>query len=152
MIQILSDRNITNVSTDFVRQMLNSAYSAGDVAKTVDFMEMQNRASAGTIVPYNLNTQMVGAENRGNVTCYLDSLLFAMFARMTAYESMLRNDFSDEPRKRLVTLLRLWVNMLREGKLVHTDMVRPRFMCCCLCVVVYVLFGRTPQCTPRPER
>lgn len=70
---------------------------------------------------------MVGAENRGNVTCYLDSLLFAMFAHLTAFESMLKNDLEGEPQRKLAALLRLWVNMLRGGKLIHTDMVRSRY-------------------------
>ncbi|PUU83352.1 hypothetical protein B9Z19DRAFT_1073134 [Tuber borchii] len=29
---------------------------------------------------------MLGAENNGGVTCYLDTLLFAMFARLDAFE------------------------------------------------------------------
>jgi uncharacterized protein YfdQ (DUF2303 family) len=66
---------------------------------------------------------MLGAENRGNVTCYLDSLLFAMFAHLTAFESMLKNDLENEPQRKLAALIRLWVNMLRSGKLIHTDMV-----------------------------
>lgn len=67
---------------------------------------------------------MLGAENRGNVTCYLDALLFAMFAKLTAFECMLKNDSADEAQRRLAALLRLWVNLLRRGKLIHTDMVR----------------------------
>lgn len=96
---------------------------------------MQTRASAGYIVPYNPKVAMTGAINREYVTCYLDTLLFAMFARMTPYEEMLRHEFTDEPKKKLATLLRLWVNMLRSGKLIHTDMVgghgvpSPRILC-----------------------
>lgn len=67
---------------------------------------------------------MLGAENRGNVTCYLDALLFAMFANLTAFECMLKNDLADEAKTKLAALIRLWVNMLRGGKLIHTDMVR----------------------------
>lgn len=66
---------------------------------------------------------MQGAENRGNVTCYLDALLFAMFAKLSAFECMLKNDPADENHGRLAALLRLWVNMLRSGMLIHTDMV-----------------------------
>lgn len=66
---------------------------------------------------------MLGAENRENVTCYLDALLFAMFAKLTAFECMLKNDSADENQRKLAALLRLWVNMLRSGKLIHTDMV-----------------------------
>ena len=66
---------------------------------------------------------MLGAENRGNVTCYLDAMLFAMFANLDAYERMLRIDFADGPRQKLATLLRLWVNLLRSGELIFTDTV-----------------------------
>jgi len=85
---------------------------------------LQQKAFAGIIEPYNPNIQMLGAENRGNVTCYLDALLFAMFANLTAFECMLKNETSDEAKRKLSFLIRLWVNMLRGGKLIHTDMVR----------------------------
>lgn len=84
---------------------------------------------AGKVAHYNPQIEMVGAENRGNVTCYLDSLLFAMFAKLDAFECMLKNDFTDEPRRKLVTLLRLWVNMLRSGKMIHADMVSCGWSC-----------------------
>lgn len=67
---------------------------------------------------------MVGAENRSAVTCYIDSLLFAMFSKLDAFECMLKNDFPvDDPRNKLATLLRIWVNMLRTGKIIRTDLV-----------------------------
>jgi hypothetical protein len=66
---------------------------------------------------------MLGAENREDVTCYLDSLLFAMFAKLESFEPLLYTNFDDEPRRRLSTLIRLWVNMLRTGKLIQTDVV-----------------------------
>lgn len=67
---------------------------------------------------------MVGSENRNYVTCYLDALLFAMFARLDSFEAILYNSFEDEPRKKLSGMLRLWVNMLRSGKLITVDLVR----------------------------
>lgn len=95
-----------------------------DPNKTVEFIDMEQKAAAGIITPYDPSVDMVGAENRGNVTCYLDALLFSMFAKIDAFECMLKNDFPEEDnRNKLVNLLRMWVNMLRTGKLVHTDMV-----------------------------
>lgn len=47
-----------------------------------------------------------------------------MFARLDSFEAMLYNSFDDVPRKKLAGLLRLWVNMLRSGKLITTDIVR----------------------------
>lgn len=99
-------------------------YADGDPQKTVEFIDIEQKAASGVIVPYDPSVEMVGAENRGAVTCYLDALLFAMFSKMTAFECMLKNEFpADDNRSKLVTLLRMWVNMLRTGKLVHTDMV-----------------------------
>ncbi|KAH7363099.1 ubiquitin C-terminal hydrolase [Plectosphaerella cucumerina] len=122
--RVLAEVDITDVSTDHIREALDNEYAAGDIAKAVDFIQMATRASQGKILPYDPKTQMTGAVNREFVTCYLDALLFAMFARMDAYEPMLQHEFTDEPRKKLATLLRLWVNMLRAGKLIHTDMTK----------------------------
>lgn len=98
-------------------------FAEGNVDKAIEYIQMQQKAQAGEIVPYDPNVEMAGAVNRGNVTCYLDSLLFAMFSKLQAFECMLKSDFSDEPKRRLVTLLRLWVDMLRSGKLIQTDLV-----------------------------
>ncbi|GKT84855.1 ubiquitin C-terminal hydrolase family protein [Colletotrichum tofieldiae] len=122
--RLLAESNITDVSPEHIRDSLNSKFAEGDVDKTVEFIQLQCKAMAGKITHYNPQIEMVGAENRGNVTCYLDSLLFAMFAKLDAFECMLKNEFTDEPRRRLVTLLRLWVNMLRSGKMIHTDMTK----------------------------
>ncbi|GJC93616.1 ubiquitin carboxyl-terminal hydrolase [Colletotrichum higginsianum] len=122
--RLLAESNITDVSAEHIRDSLNSKFAEGDVDKTVEFIQLQCKAMAGKITHYNPQVEMVGAENRGNVTCYLDSLLFAMFAKLDAFECMLKNEFTDEPRRRLVTLLRLWVNMLRSGKMIHTDMTK----------------------------
>lgn len=78
----------------------------------------------GIIRNYDPQVKLLGAINREGVTCYLDALLFAMFARLDSFLPMLFKNFEDAPRKRLAFLLRLWVNMLRDGKLITTDMVR----------------------------
>lgn len=78
----------------------------------------------GLVKTYDPSTKLLGAENRNGVTCYLDALLFAMFARLDSFEAMLYNSFDDLPRKKLAGLLRLWVNMLRSGRLITRDIVR----------------------------
>ena len=80
-------------------------------------------AVGGVLKPYNPQVKLLGAENRERVTCYLDALLFAMFAKLDTFEAILYKTFDDEPRKRLVTTLRLWVNLLRTGRLITTDIV-----------------------------
>lgn len=78
----------------------------------------------GILKEYDPNVVMLGAENRQNVTCYLDALLFAMFARLDSFEAMLFDSFTDEPRKKLAAMLRLWVNLLRTGKLITVDLTK----------------------------
>lgn len=77
----------------------------------------------GIIKPYDPDVKMLGAINRQGVTCYLDALLFAMFARLGSFEAMLYKNFDDTPRKRLATVMRLWVNVLRTGELITPDIV-----------------------------
>lgn len=77
----------------------------------------------GIIRSYTPNTKLLGAENRSGVTCYLDALLFAMFARLDCFEAILYKSFNDEPRRKMAVLLRFWVNMLRSGRLITTDIV-----------------------------
>ncbi|KAI0398064.1 cysteine proteinase [Xylariaceae sp. FL0594] len=107
----------------YILYALNSKHASMDVDKAIEILLLQQDAISGVITSYDPAVHMVGAENRGNVTCYLDALLFAMFAKLEAFECMLKADVrDDEPRKRLVVLLRLWVNMLRSGKLIDTEM------------------------------
>lgn len=104
--------------------MLNAAYAKGDPEKAYDVLVLLEESEEGIIKEYNPNIKLLGAVNRDGVSCYLDSVLFAMFARLGSFEAILYNTFEDEPRKRLATLLRLWVNTLRVGKLITTDIVR----------------------------
>lgn len=120
----LAALNYHEISEELIRYAIDSKFAGGDADKAVELLQLQQKAFAGIIQPYNPNIEMLGAENRGNVTCYLDALLFAMFARMTAFECMLKNDSADEAQRKLAALLRLWVNMLRSGKLIRTDMTQ----------------------------
>ncbi|KAI6782452.1 uncharacterized protein J7T54_001309 [Emericellopsis cladophorae] len=112
-----------DVGRERIEISISSEYAQGDVDKAVDYIDIQQKAIRGEIIPYNPEVHMVGAENRGAVTCYLDTLLFSMFAKMDAFECMLKNDFpEDKAKDSLVKLLRMWVNMLRTGRLIGTDL------------------------------
>lgn len=83
---------------------------------------------------------LLGAVNRDAVSCYMDSVLFAMFARLRSFEAILYKNFEDEPRKKLAMWIRLWVNLLRRGKLITTDIVRstssaPRVLYCFMLIL-----------------
>lgn len=119
--------NITDITRENISYALTSKFASGDIDKAMELLQLQKSSFAGTILPHNPNTAMLGAENRGNVTCYLDALLFAMFSKLEAFECMLKNEFTSEPQRQLAALLRLWVNMLRTGKLIQINMVRLPF-------------------------
>jgi hypothetical protein len=115
---------VANITVEHIQDILVTKYANGDPQRTTEFIEIEQKSSSGTILPYDPSVHMVGAENRSAVTCYIDALLFAMFSKLDAFECMLKNDFpSDDPRNRLIILLRIWVNMLRTGKLIRTDLV-----------------------------
>ena len=107
-----------------ISYVLHADYAKGDMEKAYEFITLLEDSEEGIIKPYDPDTKMLGAVNRHGVTCYLDALLFAMFARLGSFEAMLYKNFEDPPRKRLATLLRLWVNTLRAGKLITVDIVR----------------------------
>lgn len=94
-----------------------------DIDKAYDILVLANESIEGELKDYDPNVTMIGAINRNMVTCYLDALLFAMFARLDAFEAMLFDNFDDEPRKKLAAILRLWVNLLRTGRLIKVELV-----------------------------
>ncbi|KAL9090451.1 MAG: hypothetical protein Q9159_001981 [Coniocarpon cinnabarinum] len=96
----------------------------GDMSKAMDLIMLLNDTISGVIKPFNLRSKMLGAVNREKTTCYLDATLFAMFAKTNVFEAMIYSNFQDEPRRKLVIVIRLWVNMLRTGRLITTDITR----------------------------
>lgn len=75
--------------------------------------------------PRQAYTRLAGADNLRGVTCYLDSLMFAMFARLSNFEPILyRTSHGDAAKDELALYLRLYVNMIRRGKLITTDVTR----------------------------
>lgn len=76
------------------------AWYPDDLDKAYDLLVLANESLEGELKDYNPNVPMLGAINRNMVTCYLDALLFAMFARLDSFEAMLYDNFEDEPRKK----------------------------------------------------
>ena len=102
---------------------LRTISSAGDVQKALQLLILFKGTLEGKVNECKEELALLGAENREFVTCYLDSLLFAMFARLNNFEGLLYDSPEDGPRNQLAGLLRLWVNMLRGEKLITTDIV-----------------------------
>ena len=103
---------------------LRSKLSQGKEEPAFAFLIALSDASEGLVAEYNSDVKLFGSENRQGVTCYLDSTLFAMFSKLDSFEAMLYNTFQDIPRNRLAFLLRLWVNMLRTGQFITTDITQ----------------------------
>lgn len=104
----------------------NVAYALGVTTEEEDAFQLcvlLQDTYEGLVTPYNPNAKLLGAVNRDGVTCYLDALLFAMFARLDSFEAMMYKALEDPARKKLAGLLRLWVNMLRSGRLITSDVV-----------------------------
>ncbi|KAF2657457.1 cysteine proteinase [Lophiostoma macrostomum CBS 122681] len=89
-----------------------------------DLLLLVNDSFEGILREYKPDVKLLGAVNRNMTTCYLDALLFAMFARLDSFEAMLFDHFTDEPRKKLAACLRLWVNLLRTGRLITVDLTK----------------------------
>lgn len=120
------ERRVSNLGiTELNEKHLTYAlqHTQGDVEKAFEFLLLIEDSIEGIIKGYSPSTKLLGAENREGVTCYLDALLFAMFARLDCFEGILYKRFNDEARGKLSVLLRLWVNMLRSGKFITTDIV-----------------------------
>ena len=117
---------ITTFKDEDIAYVLTGAYAQGDSGKAYELLMLLQESEEGIIKSYDPKVKLLGAVNREGVTCYLDALLFAMFARLGSFEAMLYNNFEEVNKKRMATLLRLWVNTLRLGKLITTDIVRCR--------------------------
>ncbi|KAL4788051.1 ubiquitin carboxyl-terminal hydrolase-domain-containing protein [Aspergillus varians] len=118
----VSNLGITELNEKHLAYALQ--YTQGDVEKAFELLLLLEDSIEGIIKGYSPSTKLLGAENRQSVTCYLDALLFAMFARLDCFEGILYKSFNDEPRRKLSMLLRFWVNMLRSGKLITTDITK----------------------------
>ncbi|KAF2238694.1 cysteine proteinase [Viridothelium virens] len=122
--QRLHQLGIENLAERQIEYALRSRNIGGDSEKALQLLLLFEDSWEGIIKPYSADKKMLGAENREAVTCFLDALLFAMFARLESFEAMLYNTFNDKHRKNLAALLRLWVNLLRTGRLVTTDITK----------------------------
>ncbi|KAI9772932.1 MAG: hypothetical protein M1840_008814 [Geoglossum simile] len=115
---------VTGLVEAQIEQALHGRFANGDVEKATMFLLAYEDAVDGVIREISPSKKLVGAENRGGVTCYIDALLFAMFARLDTFDAMLYNHVDDEPRRTLSILLRVWVNMLRSGMLITEDITQ----------------------------
>lgn len=124
VLERLRSYGINTMVESNARYALRITAAHGDGEAAFRLLMLLQETYEGIVRPYSPHTRLLGAVNRESVTCYLDALLFGMFARLDSFEAMLYDNFDDMPRKRLAGLLRLWVNMLRTGRLITTDVTR----------------------------
>ncbi|KAF9970973.1 hypothetical protein BGZ73_006161 [Actinomortierella ambigua] len=60
-----------------------------DIGATLQYCQDLVEAVQGTLVPVDQHRALQGAVNDQMTSCYIDSLLFAMFARLSAFEGLL---------------------------------------------------------------
>ncbi|KAI9894450.1 MAG: hypothetical protein M1814_003208 [Vezdaea aestivalis] len=120
----LAQIGIKHMKHSQLAQALRADFAKGDPEKAFQLLILTEDSFQGIVLEYDPSVKLLGAVNRKGVTCYLDALLFAMFVRLGSFEAMLYTKHEDLPRKQLGSNLRLWVNMLRSGKLIEVDQTR----------------------------
>ncbi|BFZ55461.1 hypothetical protein PYCC9005_002502 [Savitreella phatthalungensis] len=113
--------------------MLRGKFCCGDATRCIILALALRDASDMILVETNELVYLQGAENVRGTTCYLDALLFAMYARsFPAFDALLYSTGGSNSRdsahcmpgvEQLASDLRLFVNLLRSGQLVTTDIV-----------------------------
>ncbi|KAK3844092.1 MAG: hypothetical protein J3R72DRAFT_438895 [Linnemannia gamsii] len=142
---------------DETAEYLLSSYQ-WNIDLTLQYCQDLLQAVHGTLVPVQQDVVLGGAVNDQMTSCYIDALLFAMFARLSAFEGLLNVNLDAEsdsdseesgtgapdtgPSKkdeerlhthRLQTWLRMFVNQLRSGRLIQAHVVkelRQHLYCC----------------------
>lgn len=117
---------------------LKSPFSGGDIIKAYHFIRFFQLSECGLFITNNgverngAEIKLLGGENWENVLCYFDSLIFSMFANLDSFEPILfiLNQHADPMVSRLLGLLRVYVNLLRLGNLITTDLTQR--ICECL--------------------
>lgn len=120
----LQSHGIESLSEANIEYALRTATPQGDPEAAYRLLILLEETYEGIVRPFDPDKKLLGAVNRENVTCYLDALLFAMFARLDSFEAMLYDCFEDADRRKLAGILRLWVNLLRTGRLIPVDVTK----------------------------
>lgn len=125
-------------STHQVIALLKSPFTQGDIVKTYTLIRYFQLSELGYFITNDgfdrtgLPIRLLGAENWESVMCYLDALLFSMFANLESFEPILfiLNKHANPLVTQLSGLLRVYVNLLRLGNVITTDITQR--LCECL--------------------
>ncbi|CAG8670716.1 33959_t:CDS:2, partial [Racocetra persica] len=95
-----------------------------NVMEVADFCEDLIEAEDGLVSDIRKDVIMLGSENDRFTSCYIDSLMFAMFAKTRSFDGLLFIQPEGINVRTLQTNLRLFVNRLRKGKHINAYMVK----------------------------
>lgn len=121
IVERLRHFGLSNIIEANVEYALHHVAPQDDAEAAFRLLVLLEDTYSGIVKPYDPNIKLLGAVNKQGVSCYLDAVLFSMFVRLDNFEAMLYDNYTDPKQKRLGGLLRLWVNMLRSGRLITTD-------------------------------
>ncbi|WPK26685.1 hypothetical protein PUMCH_004045 [Australozyma saopauloensis] len=144
-------------STAQIVALLKSPFSqGGNVTRAFFFIRVFQLSMQGFFITNDgvdlcgNKIQLLGAENWENVMCYMDALLFSMFAKLDSFEPVLflLNQSPNPLVGRLSALLRVYVNLLRLGSLITTDLSQA--ICECLAALGFTeaTSHRQQDCAP----
>lgn len=130
-------------STNQVVALLKLPFTNGDVVRTYTLIRFFQLSESGYFITNDgfdrlgATIEFAGAENWENVMCYMDALLFLMFANLESFEPILfvLNQHANPLVHQLSGLLRVYVNLMRSGNLITTDISMR--MCECLMKLGY---------------
>ncbi|CAI2162147.1 13799_t:CDS:2 [Funneliformis geosporum] len=98
--------------------------NAWDVREVAEYCSDLREAEEGIIVDIQKDIVMLGCENDRVTSCYIDSVLFAMFARIQSFDGLLFVQAEGMNARSLQTQLRLFVNRLRSGKFMSAYIIK----------------------------
>ncbi|KAI9298891.1 cysteine proteinase [Neoconidiobolus thromboides FSU 785] len=95
-----------------------------DVYETTQYLTCLALAEVGILVSVNETNQLLGVENAAGTSCYIDTILFAMYSHETTFDCLLQSKkLQDKLSESLQTLCRFFVNLLRSNLLVRAEIV-----------------------------
>ena len=78
----LTKDGYTNIEDRQLQYGLFSKHANGDIDKGLELVRLFQESVEGVLKKYDPEVEMQGAVNNNEVTCWLDSLLFSMFAQL----------------------------------------------------------------------
>ena len=122
VISALDSRSL-HYEPERARTLLRGRFCSGSPRKAIN-LALALRDAEDLILIEPTDMYMHGAENLRGTTCYLDALLFSMFSRcFPLFDALLYHQGTNAKANKLMVNLRLFVNLLRSGHLVTTDVM-----------------------------